>query len=138
MQAYTESSEFQCGENKLQSCKLTKFLITVGVNYKKEQKLKMSSPMRADQQEILRTMMDEHARQLRVLLRELVLKERTIATLEAENQELRAVSRALETERALAENARERLDGLELRVRILQVSVDDARRAQYQRLMDRE
>ena len=94
--------------------------------------------MRTDQQEILRTMLDEHARQLRVLLRELVLKERTIATLEAENQELRAVSRALETERALAENARERLDGLELRVRLLQVSVDDARRAQYQRLMDRE
>ena len=98
----------------------------------------MSSPMRTDQQEILRTMLDEHARQLRVLLRELVLKERTIATLEAENQELRAVSRALETERALAENASERLDGLELRVRLLQVSVEDARRAQYQRLMDRE
>ena len=94
--------------------------------------------MRTDQQEILRTMLDEHARQLRVLLRELVLKERTIATLEAENQELRAVSRALETERTLAENASERLDGLELRVRLLQVSVDDARRAQYQRLMDRE
>ena len=94
--------------------------------------------MRTDQQEILRTMLDEHARQLRVLLRELVLKERTIATLEAENQELRAVSRALETERALAANASERLEGLELRVRLLQVSVEDARRAQYQRLMDRE
>ena len=94
--------------------------------------------MRPEHQEVVRTMLDEHARQLRVLLRELVLKERTIATLEAENQELRAISRALETERALAENASERLDGLELRVRLLQVSVDEARRAQYQRLMDRE
>ena len=98
----------------------------------------MSSPNRPEHQEVLRTMLDEHAQQLRALLRELVLKERTIATLEAENRELRAISRALETERALAVNANERLDGLELRVRLLQVSVDDARNAQYQRLMDRE
>ena len=83
-------------------------------------------------------MLDEHAHQLRALLQELVLKERTIATLEAENRELQAISRALETERALAVNASERLDGLELRVRLLQVSVDEARSAQYQRLMDRE
>ena len=86
----------------------------------------------------MRTVLDEHAHQLRALLRELVLKERTIATLEAENRELRAISRALETERALAANANERLDGLELQVRLLQVTVDDARDAQYQRLMDRE
>ena len=93
----------------------------------------MSSPIRPDCQEVLRTVLDEHAHQLRVLLRELVLKERTIATLEAENRELRAISRSLETERALAANANERLDGLELRVRLLQVTVDDARDAQYQR-----
>ena len=86
----------------------------------------------------MRTVLDEHAHQLRALLRELVLKERTIANLEAENRELRAISRALETERALAANANERLDGLELQVRLLQVTVDDARDAQYQRLMDRE
>ena len=72
-------------------------------------------------------MLDEHAQQLRALLRELVLKERTIATLEAEIRELRAISRALEMERALAVNANERLDGLELWVRLLQVTVDDAR-----------
>ena len=94
----------------------------------------MSSPNRPDCQEVLRTVLDEHAHQLRTLLRELVLKERTIATLEAE----RAISRALETERALAVNANERLDGLELRVKLLQVTGNDARGAQYQRLMDRE
>ena len=86
----------------------------------------------------LRTVLDEHAHQLRAVLRELVLKERTIATLESENRELRAISQALETERALAANANERLDGLELRVRLLQVTVDDAREAQYQRLMNRD
>ena len=70
---------------------------------------RMSSP---NCQEVLRTVLEEHAHQLRALLRELVLKERTIATLEAENRELRAISRALETERALAANANERLDCL--------------------------
>ena len=44
----------------------------------------MSSPVRPECQEVLKTVLEEHAHQLRVLLRELVLKERTISNLEAE------------------------------------------------------
>ena len=58
--------------------------------------------------------------------------------LEAEVRELRRISQSLETERALAQNASERLDGLETSMRLLQVTVQGARAAQQGRLMTRE
>ena len=60
--------------------------------------MKMSSPARRECREALRLVMDEHARQLRSVLRELALKEGRVLELEAEVRELRRISQSLETE----------------------------------------
>ena len=56
----------------------------------------MSSPARRECREALRLVMDEHARQLRSVLRELALKEGRVLELEAEVRELRRISQSLE------------------------------------------
>ena len=104
----------------------------------KQELINMSSPARRECREALRLVMDEHARQLRSILRELALKEGHVLELEAEVRELRRISQSLDTERELARNASERLDGLETSMRLLRVTVQGARAAQHGRLMTRD
>ena len=98
----------------------------------------MSSPARRECREALRLVMEEHARQLRSILRELALKEGRALELEAEVRELRCISQSLDTERELARNAIERLDGLETSMKLLRVTVQGARDAQQGRMMTRD